>query len=77
MTSLAYDGALSLAQKIKSKEVTSEELTQLYIDRIEKYDGDVNAVVVRIFEKALEDARAADSALARGEGGVPSTKGSL
>ena len=78
MTSLAYDSALSLAQKIKSKEVSSEELTRLYIDRIETYDGDINAVIVRIFDRALEDARAADAALARGDDlgplhGVPMT----
>jgi amidase len=46
--------ATELVNKIKSKEISSKELTQLYIDRIEKYDDDVNAVVIRMFDKALE-----------------------
>ena len=62
MTSLAYNSALELAEKIKKQEISSRELTQLYIDRIEKYDGDINAVVVRTFEDALARADEADQA---------------
>ena len=58
--------ATELVNKIKSKEISSKELTQLYIDRIEKYDDDVNAVVIRMFDKALEDAEKADEALSNG-----------
>ena len=35
--------------------------------RVERLDPQVNAVVVRDFDRALERARAADAALARGE----------
>jgi Asp-tRNA(Asn)/Glu-tRNA(Gln) amidotransferase A subunit family amidase len=56
MTSIYQLSASELAKKIKSKEISSTELTQTYIDRIEKYDESINAVVVRIFDKALEDA---------------------
>ena len=78
MTSLAYDSALKLAEKIKKQEVSARELTQLYIDRIEKYDGDVNAVIVRTFEDALARAEQADQAAQRGQDlgplhGVPMT----
>ena len=78
MSELAYLSATELAAKIKAKDVSSVELTQLYIDRIEKYDGDINAVVVRIFEDALACARDADTALAAGQDlgplhGVPMT----
>ena len=78
MSELAHLFALELAAKIKAKEVSSVELTQLYIDRIEKYDEDINAVVVRIFERALDCARNADAALADGQDlgvlhGVPMT----
>ena len=78
MSELAHLSALELAAKIKAKEVSSVELTQLYIDRIEKYDEDINAVVVRIFEDALDCARDADAALADGQDlgvlhGVPMT----
>tara|TARA_Y100000746_G_scaffold64670_1_gene53457 strand:- start:826 stop:993 length:168 start_codon:yes stop_codon:yes gene_type:complete len=48
--------ATDLAKKIKSKEVSSKELTQMYIDRIEKLDGDINSVVIRMFERAIQDA---------------------
>ncbi len=59
--------ATELAKKIKSKEVSSKELTQMYIDRIEKFDGDINSVVVRMFDKAIQDAEKADNALSKGE----------
>lgn len=78
MTSIAYDTALELAQKIKAKEISSAELTELFIDRIEKHDGSINAVVVRAFDDARMRARLADQALANGEDlgplhGVPMT----
>ena len=67
MTSIYQLSASELAKKIKSKEISSAELTQTYIDRIEKHDDSINAVVVRIFDKALEDANKADTALENGE----------
>ncbi len=66
MTDLAYLSAIELAAKIKAKEVSSKELTQLYIDRIEKFDGDINAVVVRLFDEALDAAATADAAISGG-----------
>jgi len=78
MSSFAYRSALELAAAIKSREISSVELTQLYIDRIEKYDGNVNAVIVRTFDHALAAAERADRALAEGQDlgplhGVPMT----
>lgn len=75
---IAFLSAVQLAARIKSKEISSVELTQHYIDRIERYDGDINAIIVRIFEQALEDAKKADSSLAAGTDlgplhGVPMT----
>jgi amidase len=67
VTSIYQLSASELTKKIKSKEISSLELTQTYIDRIEKYDDSINAVVVRIFDKALEDAIKADKALENGE----------
>ena len=64
---LAYESALSLAGKIKRKEISSRELTELYIQRIEQYDNEINAVVVRTFDAALAAADHADQALAKGE----------
>ena len=62
-----FSTATELAAAIKSGAVSSLELTDLYIDRIERHDGRTNAVVVRDFERGREAARAADAALARGE----------
>ena len=58
-----YLSALEIAEKIKSKEISSLELTQHFIDRIEKYDDKINSVVVRIFDQAIEDAKIGTVAL--------------
>ena len=76
--SLTFASALQIAQQIKDKNISAVEATQHYIDRIEARDGEVNAVVVRTFERALSDAAAADAALAAGQDlgplhGVPMT----
>ncbi|MEM7077574.1 MAG: amidase [Pseudomonadota bacterium] len=67
MSELAFMTGLELAQKIKAREVSSVELTQMFIDRIEQHDAEINAVVVRLFDEALDAAAEADAALARGE----------
>ncbi len=73
-----YASAGELAAAIKQKQVSSVELLDMYIDRVERYDPQVNAVVVRDFARAREAARAADEALAAGTDlgplhGVPMT----
>ena len=42
----AYSSATELAAAIKAKEVSSRELTDLYIDRVERYDSEINAILV-------------------------------
>ena len=49
-----------LAKKIKDKEISSVELTETFIERIEKYDHKINSVVVKTFDEALEAAKQAD-----------------
>ena len=73
-----FSTATELAAAIRQKEVSSLELTDMYIDRIERYDRRINAVVVHDFERGRAAARAADEALARGDDtgplhGVPMT----
>jgi amidase len=75
---LTYASALEIAQRIREGDVSALEVTRDYISRIEALDGEINAVVVRTFERALDDARAADAARAMGETlgplhGVPMT----
>ena len=76
--SLEFSTACELAEKIRNKEISSRELTDLYIERIERLDGEVNAVVVRDFDRARAEADRADQALSEGRSlgplhGVPMT----
>ncbi len=48
-------------EKLKKKEISSAELVQSCIDRIESVDEKLNAVVYRNFERALEEAKKVDS----------------
>jgi amidase len=68
---LAFSSATDLAQLIRRKHLSSFELTQYYIERIERLDEALNAVVARDFERALEAARWADESLARGHRSGP------
>lgn len=66
MSEYAFKSAVDLAQAIQSKEVSSLELTDMYISRVEKFDSDINAVVVKDFERGRAAAKQADAALAAG-----------
>jgi len=75
---LAFSSARKLAELIAKREVSSQELTRMYIERIEKFDGEINAVVVRTFDRAMADAKDADAAVEAGDSlgplhGVPMT----
>jgi amidase len=64
----ATSTAVELAAAIRAKEISSRELLDLYVDRIERLDRDkVNAVVTLDVERARAAAAAADEALARGD----------
>ena len=73
----SFKTAVEVASALKAKKVSSVELTQDAIGRIERHDGKINAVCVRDFDHAMAAARAADAALARGESkpllGIPLT----
>lgn len=56
-----------LVDLLAARQVGALELAEAAIGRIEARDGAINAVVVRDFDAALDAARAADTALARGE----------
>ncbi len=65
-----FASATELLAALRAGSVTSSELTELYIRRIERYDGVLNAVVIRDFDRARAQAKAADLAAARGEPGA-------
>jgi amidase len=61
---------LELTQALAAREVSAIELCDAAIGRIEDRDAGLNAVVVRDFDRAREQARKADAALGRGERGA-------
>ena len=69
--------ALETAAAIAKGETRAVDECKAAIARIEAMDGEINAVVVRDFDRAMEAAREADAAIARGERkpllGVPMT----
>lgn len=64
---LAYRSVTELRSMLDAGTISSLELTDLTIARIERHDARINAVVVRDFERARAAAKDADTALARGE----------
>jgi len=57
---VSFATATDLAGRVRRREVGALELAEHQIARIERLDGDLNAVVVRDFDRALADARKAD-----------------
>jgi amidase len=75
---LAYSSAITIARKIRKREISSREAADYFLSRIKALDKSVNCVVTIDAERARADAEAADAALARGEvrgplHGVPMT----
>jgi amidase len=62
-----FKSATELTSAIRSGEITSTELLNLYLDRIERYNDDINAVVALDIEAARARAAEADKALAQGQ----------
>ncbi|HRJ29360.1 MAG TPA: amidase [Cyclobacteriaceae bacterium] len=64
---LAFYPVYKLAVLIKSKKISSVELTQLYLNRIKKYGDTLQCVVSILEERALAQARKADEEIAKGK----------
>jgi aspartyl-tRNA(Asn)/glutamyl-tRNA(Gln) amidotransferase subunit A len=58
-----------IAAGLAARRYSSVEVTRHFLERIERRGAALNAFVTVTSERALEDARAADARLARGEGG--------
>ena len=65
---LCFLTATELARHIRRREVSCEEAVRAHIERIERVNPAVNAIVTFLPEAALAAARAADAALARRAG---------
>lgn len=64
---ICFMSACEMKQKIKNQELTSEEITEIIIERIEKFNPLVNAYCTPTFDLAREMARKADKAIKKGE----------
>jgi amidase len=75
---LAFQSAKTLAARIRRGKLASEELLDLFLARIERYNPKLNAVIATDLKGARKRARAADKAVGKGEiwgplHGVPMT----
>ncbi len=64
---IAFAPVTSLSAWIKSRQITSERLTNIYLARLEKYNKQLNCVITLTREHALQQARAADREIAAGK----------
>lgn len=75
--SLTYRSVSELRATLDARQVSALELLEYAIARIEAHDSQINAVVVRDFDRARASATEADAASARGERrpllGIPMT----
>ena len=78
MEDRAFASAIQLAGEIRDRRTGCVELLEFYLERAERYNPELNAIVVWQIDRARERARAADGAIAGGESwgplhGVPMT----
>ena len=64
---LAIAPATELLELMMTKEISSVELTELYISRIDRLDSKLNSYLLLTQERAMESAKAADDAVVRGD----------
>jgi len=63
---LAFASARELAELVRTKKVTSTALTEMYLDRLKRYDPKMKFVVTLTEERAREKAKEADGEIAAG-----------
>ncbi|GGL01766.1 amidase [Streptomyces flaveus] len=69
-----FDSAVSLAQAVRSKQVSPVEIAQEYLRRIDRYDPEINAFVWRNDEEVLQAAKDAEDAV-MSDGKLPAFHG--
>ena len=66
LSAIHYQEATALAALIRTKQLSSREVVQAHLDRIEAVNPKINAVVTLMAEQALTNAEAADKAVTSG-----------
>ena len=64
---IAFAPVTQLSRWIESRAITSERLTQIYLDRLERFNTKLHCVITLTREHALEQARQADREIAAGK----------
>jgi Asp-tRNA(Asn)/Glu-tRNA(Gln) amidotransferase A subunit family amidase len=64
---IAFASVPQLGRWIQSRVITSERLTQIYLDRLQRFDPQLHCVITLTKEHALEQARQADKEIAAGK----------
>ena len=67
MNELCFQSACEIARALREKEVSALEVVETHLRRIEATHSTLNAVVTLAADRAMDEARAADSRQARGE----------
>jgi amidase len=78
MSDPAFKSAIALASDLKAGKIGCAEALEHFWSRVERFNPEINAIVVNNIEQARTRARAADAAISRGESwgplhGVPIT----
>jgi amidase len=68
---LAYKSATDIAGAIKERKISPREVLEYFIERIEKRNPTLNAIVFKGYDDARKAARAAEDALMTGRGTGP------
>src|SRR5713101_4383191 len=64
---LAFASVRQLADSVKSRQVSSVRLTEMYLKRLKRYDSALKFVVTLTEERALAQAKQADAEIAAGK----------
>ena len=64
---LAFYSIGQLANLLKTKQITSVELTKFYLDRLKKYGPKLQCVITLTEERAMKEAKEADKEIAAGK----------
>ncbi len=62
-----FSTATAMLEALRRRDISSTELVDLHIARIEAHDGPLNAIPVRTFDRARQAAKQADKRLAAGD----------
>ena len=64
---IAYAPVAQLSRWIEARKLTSERLTHIYLDRIDRFDSKLRCIITLTRDHALEQARKADAEIAAGK----------